>query len=580
MKVLIFSIFLLLICINFVDAAIIADHNAVLEFDNGSIPNYWINEVKNQRLLIQFPGRSHAQQLVGDFEEIPPDTIGGLEMLEDLDSTYQVNITCNPNDITPRDELRVVKGQYIGGSWGAGPGQTECRNDDDHYWSTFAGRSYTESSANQIVTDLGLPFDGSVFGWSFHIIREVSIHNEEGIDITFNDERRDAYFSALNNFEINAPQTSYIYSTAPTDHDTSPVPSYLGADGLRVTQYNEMIRQEAITNDGVLFDQSDIENYDITMTTPYSPTYLGNVLEVRHSDWGETSDGCAHSNTALCVAKAKAFWWMAARMAGWDGTPACQSSADCGGNACVEGVCQENSISISGAENIILGEHYPFEINFNLNPFNQSEFIQYTNLTFFQPNGNQFLCRIFNHSSINCENLSIAISEDYSNESQRLNYNLTLDLDENFQSGEYIIKAETYIVNGVIETIYVSNNHTFVISEIIPVQENLPSGGGGGGTYCEKGYKKIEGKCVIIEQPKNESIIIEENITEQNISEVVEINENVEVQTETSFFDYITGEVVGTGKSLGLNKPMSYFFTVFFWGIVISGLIKRFRNKR
>nr|MBA4405106.1 hypothetical protein [Nanoarchaeum sp.] len=30
---------------------------------------------------------------------------------------------------------------------------------------------------------------------------------------------------------------------------------------------------------------------------------------------------------------------MAARMAGWDGTPACHSSADCGGDACVEGIC-------------------------------------------------------------------------------------------------------------------------------------------------------------------------------------------------------------------------------------------------
>jgi len=31
---------------------------------------------------------------------------------------------------------------------------------------------------------------------------------------------------------------------------------------------------------------------------------------------------------------------MAARMEGWDGTPACQSSSDCGGNDCIQGICQ------------------------------------------------------------------------------------------------------------------------------------------------------------------------------------------------------------------------------------------------
>ncbi|MCD4759753.1 hypothetical protein K8R33_02615 [archaeon] len=313
-------ILLFLICVSFVDAVIIADHNAVIAFDNGDIPDYWIEQVKSQKIMIQMPGRSHAQQLVGDFDGSPVMSIGGLEMLEDLDSNYQVNIQCNPNSLPSDTALKVVKGQYLGSSWGGV--DYECRNDDDDYWSMSTGRSYTEASADRVFTDLGVHFDGSIFGWSFHIIRSDSVHDEEGSMITFNNERRDEYFTALNQFRANDPQTEYIYATAPTDQDTGTYINECGVDGERVTSYNQQIRDEAIVNDGVLFDQADIEYHDANMQPPTTehPCGSGSDIQIRHPDWGTTSDGCAHSNTALCVAKAKAFWWMAARMAGWDGT--------------------------------------------------------------------------------------------------------------------------------------------------------------------------------------------------------------------------------------------------------------------
>ena len=332
-------LFIVLVFISSVNAAIIADHNAVIAFDNGDIPDYWINEVKNQQLMIQMPGRSHAQQLVGDFDDSSPSTIGGLEMIEDLDSRFQVNVQCNPNNLPTSNALKIVKGQHIGSSWTGI--DYECRNDDDDYWSMSSGRGYTEASADRVITDLGRPFDGSIFGWSFHIIRSTSVHNEAGSSITFNDERRDSYFNALDQFRANSPNTEYIYATAPTDQDTSTPITECGTDGERVTNYNQQIRDEAIANDGVLFDQADIEYHDANMNPPSTPPCgSGSTIQIRHSDWGTTSSGCTHSNTALCVAKGKAFWWMAARMAGWDGTPACHFNADCSGNSCVDGICQ------------------------------------------------------------------------------------------------------------------------------------------------------------------------------------------------------------------------------------------------
>lgn len=335
-------LFLFVFFVSSVNAAIIADHNAAVAFDNGDIPLYWIEKVKEDRLLIQFPGRSHAQQLSGDFEG-NLDTIGGLEMVEDLNSTYQVNIACNPNSLSSSDALKIVKGQYISGLWRAAPGQSECRHDDEDYWATSTGRGYTTASADQVISDLGRPFDGSGFGWSFHIIRSYNnkgVHDEYGVLQVIDYERITKYFTSIDDFKLNSPQTEYFYVTAPTDQETGDPISECGNDGVRVTEYNQYIRDEAIANDGVLFDQADIEFYDGSgnPASPH-PCGVGSTIQIRNNVW-DSGSGCVHSDSSLCVAKAKAFWWMAARMAGWDGTPACQSSDDCGGNSCIDGICQ------------------------------------------------------------------------------------------------------------------------------------------------------------------------------------------------------------------------------------------------
>ena len=125
MKKRLLLLFIFIFVISNVNAAIIADHNAVIAFDNGDIPSYWIEQVKSERFLIQFPGRSHSQQLVGDFDDnINTVFIGGLEKLEDMDSIYQVDIQCDLNDLSSSNgALRFIKGQYSGSSWGAGSGQ-------------------------------------------------------------------------------------------------------------------------------------------------------------------------------------------------------------------------------------------------------------------------------------------------------------------------------------------------------------------------------------------------------------------------------------------------------------------------
>ena len=92
---------------------------------------------------------------------------------------------------------------------------------------------------------------------------------------------------------------------------------------LRVN--NNLIRDYCRANDKVLYDFADIESYD-----PDGNYYPDG------SDWCEwceewcsrntcptagcvDDDHCQHSVCFNCYRKGRAFWWMMARIAGWNG---------------------------------------------------------------------------------------------------------------------------------------------------------------------------------------------------------------------------------------------------------------------
>jgi hypothetical protein len=97
---------------------------------------------------------------------------------------------------------------------------------------------------------------------------------------------------------------------------------------------NEQIRAYCIANNKILFDFADIESYD-----PDGNGFLGRGADDDcyyyggnwADEWIAANPGselaqlasacgsCAHSRRLNCILKGRAFWWMMARVAGWEG---------------------------------------------------------------------------------------------------------------------------------------------------------------------------------------------------------------------------------------------------------------------
>jgi hypothetical protein len=93
---------------------------------------------------------------------------------------------------------------------------------------------------------------------------------------------------------------------------------------------NEQIRAFCRSNNKILYDFADIESYDpdgnyyLNQNADDGCNYVNQGIRKNWADeWclanpGECSSyHCAHSRALNCDQKAKAFWWMMARLAGW-----------------------------------------------------------------------------------------------------------------------------------------------------------------------------------------------------------------------------------------------------------------------
>jgi hypothetical protein len=267
--------------------AIIADHTHT---DLGLIPESWINQVK-ANLRIFYGHTSHGSQPIS----------GMLVLMNDPSANHLYDFTTDGS---------VVAGML---------------SVDDHYGDMGDLGGYGDTDwADLTRTYLDGPgSDRNVVIWSW--CGGVSDNSPEGID---------TYLNAMDQLEQDYPDVTFIYMTGHLDGT--------GADG-NLNVRNDQIRDYVLANDKVLFDFANIESYDPDGEEFMSRLATDGCYYDADGDgdpWNDTAnwaiewcdansgsplcspcDDCAHSESLNCNLKARAFWWLLARIAGWDGNP-------------------------------------------------------------------------------------------------------------------------------------------------------------------------------------------------------------------------------------------------------------------
>jgi uncharacterized repeat protein (TIGR01451 family) len=256
-------------------APIIIDHTCT---DLSQIPAYWIQQAK-KLLRVSYGHTSHGSQLVTGMEVLEANTPSGLY---DFNTNGAVRSgVLSLADYTPEGDL-------------GNPDRT-----------TWAARTRTYLN--------GAGSNRNVVVWSW--CGQVSDATRANIR---------TYFDLMNGLEQDYPDVTFVYMTGHLDGS--------GVEG-NLNQRNEQIRRYVRNNNKVLFDFADIESYDpdgdeflsryaddgCNYSCGGSCNWANQWCGAHGSDPLCDSCDCAHSEPLNCNLKARAFWWMLARIAGWPG---------------------------------------------------------------------------------------------------------------------------------------------------------------------------------------------------------------------------------------------------------------------